>query len=46
MNIIITGSLGHIGTYLLFNSHKLKKIKKIYAIDKIDEKMKEVIYSN
>ncbi len=39
MNIIITGSLGHIGTYLLFNSHKLKKIKKIYAIDKIDEKM-------
>ncbi len=39
MNIVITGSLGHIGTYLLFNSHKLKKIKKIYAIDKIDEKM-------
>ena len=39
MNIIITGALGHIGTYLLFNSHKLKKIKKIYAIDKIDEKM-------
>ena len=39
MNIIITGSLGHIGTYLLLNSHKLKKIKKIYAIDKIEEKM-------
>ncbi len=43
MNIIITGALGHIGTYLLSNSHLIKKVKKIYAIDKLDDRMLNLI---
>lgn len=33
MNIIITGACGHIGSYLIANIHKIKKIKKIILID-------------
>ncbi len=33
MNIIITGCLGHIGSYLIHNLHKIKKVKNIYLID-------------
>ena len=33
MNIIITGCLGHIGSYLVENLNKLKKVKKVYLID-------------
>ncbi len=43
MNIIITGALGHIGSNFLVNSHKLKKVKKIFAIDRIDEKILTLI---
>lgn len=39
MNIIITGALGHIGTFLLSNSHKLKNVTNIYAIDKLEKRM-------
>lgn len=39
MNLLITGGLGHIGSYLLTNSHKLKNIKQIIVIDKLSEKM-------
>ena len=39
MNILITGGLGHIGTSFLANSHKLKKIKNIYVIDRIEKRM-------
>tara|TARA_B100000900_G_scaffold20746_1_gene16162 strand:- start:670 stop:1602 length:933 start_codon:yes stop_codon:yes gene_type:complete len=35
MNIIITGCLGHIGSYLIKNIDKIKKIKKVYLIDNI-----------
>ena len=28
MNILITGSCGHIGSYVAENIHKIKKIKK------------------
>ena len=35
MNIIITGCLGHIGSYLIENLSKFKKLKKIYLLDNI-----------
>ena len=46
MNLLITGGLGHIGTFFLNNSHKLKKIKKIYVIDKLNEKMLSLVNLN
>lgn len=33
MKILITGGLGHIGSYLIHNIHKIKNIKKVYVID-------------
>ena len=35
MEILITGGLGHIGSYLLENIDKIKFIKKIYIIDNL-----------
>ena len=35
MNILITGGLGHIGSYVLENIRKIKNIKKIYIIDNL-----------
>ena len=35
MKILITGGLGHIGSYLLENINKIKYIKKIYIIDNL-----------
>ena len=35
MNIIITGCLGHIGSYLIENLAKFKKLRKIYLLDNI-----------
>lgn len=34
MNIIITGCLGHIGSYIISNLSRINKLKKIYLIDK------------
>ncbi len=34
MNIIITGCLGHIGSYIVSNISKINGLKKIYLIDK------------
>tara|TARA_B100001057_G_scaffold484393_1_gene562419 strand:- start:773 stop:1696 length:924 start_codon:yes stop_codon:yes gene_type:complete len=33
MNLLITGCCGHIGSYLVANIHKIKKIKKTFIID-------------
>ena len=33
MKILITGGLGHIGSYLLQNINKIKTLKKVYVID-------------
>ena len=33
MKILITGGLGHIGSYLLENINKIKHVKKVYIID-------------
>jgi len=38
MKILITGGLGHIGSYLLENIDKIKFIKKIYIIDNLSTK--------
>ena len=35
MKILITGGLGHIGSYILQNINKIKIIKKIYVIDNL-----------
>ena len=35
MKILITGGLGHIGSYLLENIYKIKILKKIYIIDNL-----------
>ena len=35
MNLIITGSCGHIGSYIAENVHKIKKIKKTFLIDNL-----------
>ena len=43
MNLLITGALGHIGSYYLTHVHKIKNINKIYVIDKIDEKVLNLI---
>ena len=43
MNIVVTGALGHIGSNFLENSHKLKRVKKIYVIDKLNEKILTLI---
>ena len=33
MKILITGGLGHIGSYIIENINKIKFIKKVYIID-------------
>jgi len=35
MNILITGGLGHIGSYILENIQKIKEVNKIYIIDNL-----------
>ena len=35
MKILITGGLGHIGSYILQNINKIKILKKIYVIDNL-----------
>ena len=36
MNILITGCCGHIGSYLVDNIHKIKKIRKCFIVDNFD----------
>ena len=36
MNLLITGCCGHIGSYLVSNIHKIKKIKKIFLVDNLN----------
>ena len=35
MNLLITGCCGHIGSYVVENIHKIKKIKKTILVDNI-----------
>lgn len=45
MNILITGGLGHIGTYILDNINKINNIKKIFVVDNnINNKINYLFY--
>jgi|TARA_B110000858_G_scaffold53185_1_gene61707 nucleoside-diphosphate-sugar epimerase len=44
MNLLITGALGHIGSYIFNDLTKIKKIKKIYLIDNITNQRFSVIF--
>ena len=35
MKILITGGLGHIGSYIIENINKIRILKKIYIIDNL-----------
>ena len=35
MNILITGACGHIGSYLVENLYKIKKVKKAFLVDNL-----------
>ena len=35
MNLLITGGCGHIGSYVLDNINKIKKIKKTIIVDNL-----------
>ena len=36
MNLLITGCCGHIGSYIIENVHKIKCVKKTFAIDNLE----------
>ena len=43
MNLLITGGLGHLGTYFLTEAHKIKNLKNIYVIDNIQERILQLL---
>ena len=43
MNILITGGLGHLGTFFLKNIHIINGIKKIYVVDKLSDRFLNLI---
>ena len=45
MKILITGGLGHIGSYFIENMNKIKIIKTIYIIDNMSGDMNSGIFS-
>ena len=45
MKILITGGLGHIGSFIIKNFIKYKKIKKIYVVDNISNQQFSVLLS-
>ena len=36
MNLLITGCCGHIGSYLIENIHKIRKVKKTFLVDNLE----------
>ena len=45
MNILITGSLGHIGSSLLANLTKIKNLKTVYLIDSLRSNNVNVLFN-
>ena len=45
MNILITGNLGHIGSSLLENINKIKKLNKVYLIDSLRSNNVNVLFN-
>ena len=47
MKILITGGLGHIGSFIIKNFIKYKKIKKIFVVDNIsNQRFPVLLYMN
>ena len=46
MNLLITGAMGHIGTYLIKNYKKLKNFKKIILIDNFLNNKQEFLFNS
>ena len=45
MRLLITGACGHIGSYLIENVHKIKKIKEVFLIDNFNAHRFHVIFN-
>ncbi len=45
MKLLITGALGHIGSYVINDLARIKKIKKIYLIDNLSNERFNVLFS-
>ena len=45
MKILLTGGLGHIGSYLIQNLKNLNEIKKIYLVDNLSNNRYDVLFS-
>ena len=46
MKILVTGACGHIGSYLLENVHKIKKIKKTILVDNLESNRFTSLFNN
>ena len=44
MRILITGALGHIGSHIIKNTYKIKKIKKIHLVDNISNERFNLLF--
>ncbi len=45
MKILITGACGHIGSYLIENIYKIKKIKKVFLIDNFNTQRYQTLFN-
>ena len=45
MNILITGACGHIGSYLVENLHKIRKVKKAFLIDNLESNRLDTLFN-
>jgi len=46
MNLLITGACGHIGTHIIKNLDKIKKIKKTFLIDNLQSNRHNSLFNN
>ena len=44
MKLLITGACGHIGSYLIQNIHKIKKINEVLLIDNFNFSHLNILY--
>ena len=44
MNVLITGGLGHIGSYVLKRIINLKIIRKVYVVDNINNQRYDILF--
>ena len=46
MKILLTGGLGHIGSYLINHLKNIKKIKKIYLVDNLSNERFDILFNS